>query len=138
MRNGPAINARGGARVTPSGRRGITQFTKTPSLNWLTHRIALERQKTLSVYLLVPKRTRELDIELAELASSATHIPPVGLAVLHSRTQFYVTHRIIKKISIARFDTIVFSVGAGLVLVVGRMPVSRPRLVFMRPCLAAE
>lgn len=72
------------------------------------------------------------------LASSTAHIPPVGLAALHSRTQYSVTHRIIKKISIIRFDRIVFSVGADLVLVVRRMPVSRPFLVFMRPRLAAE
>lgn len=72
------------------------------------------------------------------LASSIAHIPSVGLAVLHSRTRYSVTHWIIKKISIVTFDWIVFSVGAGVVLVVGRMPVSRPRLVFMRPRLAAE
>lgn len=135
MRNGAAINARGGARATLSGRRGITQFTKTPSATWLTHRIALEHTK--NEQCLPYSADTNASARQIELASSAAHIPAVGLTVLHSRTQFSVTHRIIKKISIARFDTIVFSVGADLVLVVGRMPVSRPRLVFMRPRLAA-
>lgn len=135
MRSGVAINALGVARATPCGRRGITQFRIISSQTWLTHRIALERQKTSSVCLLVANDASARQIGLA---SSTAHVPPVGLVVLHSRTQFRVTHLDYKENfdRKTRLDSVIG--GAGLVLVVGRMPVSRPRLVFMRRRLAAE